>query len=394
MLPTASSTRIYNGLERFIKTKAYRYKNKKAALITNHSGVNYELKQNISLLVAEGINITTVFAPEHGIYGHQEEYSKKTSKVEKTRNLKIFNMHNLSNDKFSSLLKKNNIVIFDIQDMGMRCYTYISNLKRTMDLLVNSEIELIVLDRPNPIAPFGVDGFHLNPKFKSKYISAFPAPFIYGLTLGEAALYYKGEFLDNLHLTVIPMKNYRKNLFFTETGQPWVPPSPNLPSFRSAIIYTGVVLMEGINLSIGRGTANPFEYIGAPWIEPISLSKALNKLDLKSFKFRPVYFTPKYSKYNNEKCGGVQIFYTGGLFSATEVSFKIINYLIKTYPECKWEKWKKVYNIDYLAGSDIFRKYIIQNKSYADLKKAIYFSRRKYNKRMRNYILYKSNNNY
>jgi uncharacterized protein YbbC (DUF1343 family) len=382
------SARVYTGLEQFIRLKAFRYKGKKAALITNHSGISFNLKQNLQLLKSEGIIIKDLFAPEHGIYGHEEEYSKTKVKPDLAQKINVFNMHNISNSHFSKLLHQSDLVIFDIQDMGMRCYTYISNLKRIMDLLENSELELIVLDRPNPISFLGIDGFDLNPKFKSKHISAFPAPFIYGLTIGEAALYYEGEFLKNINLTVVPMKNYHKDLLFTETSQPWVPPSPNLPSYKSSIIYTGVVLMEGINLSLGRGTANPFEYIGAPWIEPRKFSKALNRLELKGFKFRPIYFTPKYSKYSDKKCGGVQIFYTGEKFSPVEVSYKIIKLLMKIYPQCKWEKHRKSHTIDYLAGSDVFRKYISKRKSFYQLKKDIYKSRKKFYNNMRQYYLY------
>jgi len=164
------------------------------------------------------------------------------------------------------------------------------------------------------------------------------------------------------------MKGYSRDLYYSETSLPWIPPSPNLPSYKSAIIYSFVVYCEGINISVGRGTQNPFEYIGAPWINAKEFAAELNALKLKGFAFRPVYFKPTASKFSGQRCGGVQIFLTGGKFSACETAYKLIACLKKNYREFRWHRdSSSEYGIDFLAGSDMFRKGIDENTSYEEL---------------------------
>lgn len=184
------------------------------------------------------------------------------------------------------------------------------------------------------------------------------------------------------------MRGYYRGMLFHETMLPWVPPSPNLPTYESAIIYTTMVLLEGINISLGRGTTKPFEYLGAPWIEPVSFCRDLNRLGFRNLKFRPVYFKPTFSKYEEEICGGVQIFYTGDDFSPTEVAYRLITYLFKKYPEVKWEKYRKWYDIDYLAGTDKFRRYLSGGRPWRDYRKYIRKNLKVYKKKRRRHTLY------
>ena len=184
------------------------------------------------------------------------------------------------------------------------------------------------------------------------------------------------------------MKNYRKDMFYHKTGLPWIPPSPNLPTYESSIIYTAVVLMEGLNISVGRGTAKPFEYIGAPWIEPLLFTNNLSKLGLNNFRFRPVYFKPTFSNYESQKCGGVQIFYTGGKFSPTEFSYKVIQNIMRNYNNAKWKTYKVSFQVDYLAGTDLFRRYIQEGKTYEEFRNRIEREVEKYEKKRRKYLIY------
>ncbi len=328
-LSNGNSKKITLGLENFLDNYADKYKGKRAAVITNHSGVDYYLQNNINLFRDKQIEISLIFAPEHGLYGYQNEYDKENYIEDDSSNAVIYNLHFLNQKKFRHLIKIADFIIFDMQDMGMRCYTYISSLKFVMDSIAGSQMELVLLDRPNPIGFLYIDGPFLEKKFYSKHISSFPSPLFYNMTIGEAGLYYNGEYLKNVKLTVIPMKGYWREMLYSETTLPWIPPSPNLPTYVSSIIYSAVVLLEGINISVGRGTTKPFEYIGAPWIEPVSFCKGLSELNLENFVFRPVYFEPTFSKYKNEKCGGVQILYTGGKFSPVEISYKLISYIAK-----------------------------------------------------------------
>ncbi len=388
-LPAGSPRRITLGIEDFIRNHAHRYRGKTAVLVTNHSGVDFDLRHNISLLRQEGIIIPFVLAPEHGLYGYQNYYDRRAFQPDDSYDLVVYNMHHFNAGEMASMCSIADLVIFDMQDMGMRCYTYISSLKMIMDALSGSRRELIVLDRPNPIAFLGVDGPYLDRRFFSAFISAFPSPFIYDMTIGEAARYYNGECAKNVRLTVVPMRNYRRSMLFNETSLPWVPPSPNLPAYRSAIVYTSVVLLEGITLSIGRGTPNPFEYLGAPWIEPRSFSRDLNALNLKGFRFRPVYFEPTFSHYSGKRCGGVQMFYTGGTFSPVETSYRLIQFVKSRYSQVRWIKnGNNSYIVDNLAGTDLFRKFIDEGKSYSEFSDAIRGDIRRYAMRRSRYLLY------
>jgi uncharacterized protein YbbC (DUF1343 family) len=382
------SSRVETGLEVFLEDHAHRYRGVKTILVTNHSGVDFTLRQNIGLLKARGLSIILVLAPEHGLYGYQNQFDKNLYIDEKKQNLLIYNLHKLSDNGLKLLLKSAGLVLFDIQDMGMRCYTYISNLKHIMDALKGTKTRLLVLDRPNPISFLGVDGAYLDNGFKTKFVSAFPSPFIYDMTIGEAANYYKHQYAKDVKLEIIEMDNYERDMTFIETGLPWVPPSPNLPTYESSIIYTAVVLMEGINISIGRGTTKPFEYIGAPWLEPYSFLKKIRGLGLKNFRFRPVYFKPTFSHYEGEKCGGVQIFYTGGKFSPTEFSYRVIQLLMKEYKNVFWRKYKRWYSVDHLAGTDLFRKSIDKGLAYKNFHKMIVKDVDRYKKKRKKYLLY------
>ncbi len=388
-LPVRDLRRVYTGLENFIKDYADSYRGKRAAVVTNHSGVDFELRRNIELFRNKGIEIAVVFAPEHGIYGYQNNYDKKLYIVDKTLNLLVYNLHHLDVPRIRHLMRVADIVIFDIQDMGMRCYTYISSLKMVMDALSSSHKELIVLDRPNPIGFLGADGPLLEEQFISRHISAFPSTFTYNMTIGEAALYYKSMYAKSLKLLVVPLINYRRDLYYTETMLPWVPPSPNLPTYESAIVYAAMVLLEGINISVGRGTAKPFEYIGATWIKPVAFCDGLRKLALRTFRFRPVYFKPTFSKYERMRCGGVQIFYAGGRFSPTEIAYKVIGYLRANYSrKFRWERFGGKYDIDYLVGTDTFRKAIELGKSWEEFEREITGGIVKFNEMRQNYLLY------
>ena len=386
-LPTAQGN-VQTGLDRFIRSYADDYSGKKAVLITNHSGVNRDLVLNIKLLRENGINVTMVLSPEHGLYGYENDYDSRTFYTDVSMNTIVYNLHNLSDKSLGFLLNSADFVMYDIQDMGMRCYTYISNLKWIMDAMNGTGKELIVLDRPNPIGFLGTDGPPLEKNFTTKFISSFPAPFIYNMTMGEAARYYRGECERTVNLRVIKMNNYRRDMLYSETGLPWVPPSPNLPTYGSSIIYTAIVYLEGVNISLGRGTTKPFEYIGAPWIEPVKFCKDLSRLGLHNFMFRPVRFMPTFSVYKNRSCGGAHIFYTGGKFSPTEAAYRIIRYIMNTYPEAKWTSRGSYHTIDALAGTDRMRKCIGENKTYDDFLDEQKPGLRKYARARRKYLLY------
>ena len=387
-LPVRRQKRVLTGLENFLARDAANYRGKKIALVTNHSGVDYNLSKNIDLLRAAGMEIVLAFAPEHGLYGHENDYDNSLYRVDERLNVVVYNLHHLSVEMLRFLLGPSEAVIFDIQDMGMRCYTYVSSLKQVMDALEGTAIELIVLDRPNPLGFLGIDGAYLQDGFWSRHISAFPSTFIYNLTLGEAARYYGATHARSVRLRVVPLANYRRDLLFNETMLPWVPPSPNLPTYESAIVYSAVVMLEGVNLSVGRGTTKPFEYIGAPWIEPRELARLLSGLGLPNFRFRPVYFSPTFSKYAGMRCGGVHIFYMGGAFSPMEVSYKIISAIKAAYPLLRWDYRGGRYHVDFLAGTDLFRENMDAGRPFSEFAAQIAEGQRRFDRLRKKHLLY------
>jgi len=385
----AEGERVYTGLEKFIEDYAERYRGKRAAVVTNHSGVNFRLRRNITLFREKGIELVAFFAPEHGIDGYQNVYDTRQYTESNQYNCIVYNLHHLSVHSLRHLLSIADIVIFDIQDMGMRCYTYISSLKMVIDALHRTDTEFIVLDRPNPIGFLGTDGPFLERPFVSRHISAFPSPFLYNMTIGEAARYYRGAYRKQVKLLVVPLENYCREQSYIRTMLPWVPPSPNLPTYESSVVYTAMVFLEGINVSVGRGTAKPFEYIGAPWIDPHALCDRLKNLKLRSFRFRPVYFKPTFSKYRWKKCGGVHLFYVGGRFSPTEMAYRMIAIIREMYPaRFRWERYGRMYDIDYLAGTDTFRRALDTGRSFADFRKGIMPGVERFEEKREKFLLY------
>ncbi len=387
-LPAKRQKRVYTGLENFIGGDVRDYRGKKVALVTNHSGVDYNLGKNIDLLRRQGLEIVFACAPEHGLYGYENDYDSRLYQMDSRLNVVVYNLHHLTVGQLRHLFGLADAVIFDIQDMGMRCYTYVSSLKQVMDALNGTSIELVVLDRPNPLGFLGVDGAYLHDGFQSRHISAFPSTFIYNMTMGEAARFYRAGYAREVRLRVVPLGNYRRDLLFNETMLPWVPPSPNLPTYESAVVYSAIVMLEGVNLSVGRGTTKPFEYIGAPWIEPRELAKLLSDLNLANFRFRPVYFSPTFSKYTGMRCGGVQIFYMGGAFSPMEVSYRIITLLKNAYPQFRWDRHRGRYHVDFLAGTDSFRRHIDEGRPFAEFAGQIAGGQKEFNRQRKRHLLY------
>lgn len=386
--PARSYRRVHTGLENFARHEMPRYRGTHAALVVNHSSVDAHFRHSIDIIREGGIIIDFILAPEHGPFGERNNYDKHAYEAFDEKNLIVYHLHLFTPASLKSLLEVPDVIIFDIQDMGMRCYTYVSSLKLVMDALEGTGKKLIVLDRPNPIGFLGVSGPYLDENFYSRQVASFPATLFYEMTPGEAARYYRGEFGKKIDLAVVPLLNYSRDMYYHETKLPWVPPSPNLPTYRSAVNYTVMVLMEGINISLGRGTSNPFEFFGAPWMDPEILAGQLSSLNIKNFRFRPVYFTPTFSAYQGKLCGGVHLYYTGGSFDPVEVSYAIIKYFRKSDQHIVWRKNAKGYVIDELAGTDGFRKAIDSGLQYEAYRKQLQSEIMRFSRKRAHYLLY------
>jgi uncharacterized protein YbbC (DUF1343 family) len=243
-----------------------------------------------------------LFSPEHGIRGILDA-SVPSSTDEKT-GLQILSLYGDTRRPNDAMLDGIDTMVIDLQDVGARFYTYMTTMAYVMEESAKRKIDVVVLDRPDPIDGFQIEGPTLD-KAQLGFTGYFPMPIRYGMTLGELAKLFNAENRIGAKLTVVELKNWDRESWFDATGLPWINPSPNMRNLIQATLYPGIGAIEGTNLSVGRGTDTPFEQVGAPWIDGVKLADALNARGLAGIRFYPVRFTPASSKYANEECGGV-----------------------------------------------------------------------------------------
>ncbi len=308
---------------------------KRIGLITNPTSVDSHLNRDIELFRAHpDVKLVALYGPEHGVRGNAQAGEHVSSYFDKDYQIQVYSLYGQENSPTNTLknidqrmrsfdtqhigkkLKKEmldsvDIMVFDLQDVGMRIYTYIATMAYAMEACAEMGIPFIVLDRPNPINGITMEGPVLEyPKYSS-FIGLYPIPLRHGMTIGELARLFNEKYLSQkANLIVIPMENWKREEWYDQTALPWVLPSPNLPALDSATVYPGQVMLEGTNLSEGRGTTKPFELFGAPWIDGFLLTSKLNNLHLPGVKFREVWFTPSFSKFQGTLCGGSQIYVT------------------------------------------------------------------------------------
>ena len=328
-------------------------------LVCNHTSYDGSFRYLIDIVRKEDGDIKVVFTPEHGLYGAAYAGERVLSYHDEDYDVQVYSLYGNNRVPPIDLLKSLDFVIYDLQDIGVRWYTYISTLYYVVTSISKAGIPLLVLDRPNPLNGINVEGPILEKEFQS-FVGIAPIPVRYGLTVGELAKYYSDVLGLGGDIKVLRMKGWRRTFFWTDTSLYWIPPSPNIPTWETALIYVGSCLLEGTNISEGRGTSSPFFVLGAPWIKPRELSRELNKLNIDHLYFRPIYFRPYYSKYRDELCGGVYIHILNknknGFFNSI---VKVLKKIRELYPKFfEWKKWNDVYSIDRLAGTDKVRKII------------------------------------
>jgi len=309
---------------------------KRVGLITNPAGVDSHLESDVELFRAHpDVKLVALYGPEHGVRGNAQAGQFVPFYFDEHYQLPVFSLYGqtekppadmLTNiDQYmrsydtqhagkqpeSGMLQSVDVMVFDLQDVGTRVYTYIATMAYAMQACADAGIPFIVLDRPDPIGGVAMEGPILEyPEFSS-FIGLYSIPLRHGMTMGELAQLFNATFLPKkANLTVVPMENWTRDEWFDETSLPWVVPSPNLPTLDAATVYPGQVMLEGTDLSEGRGTTRPFEIFGAPWIDGFTLAKELNALRLPGVKFREIWFTPTFSKFSGQLCGGCQLHVT------------------------------------------------------------------------------------
>ena len=282
---------------------------RKVGLITNHTGLAADGASTVKLFSeADNVKLAALFSPEHGFAGKLDIANIGDAKDE-TTGLKIHSLYGKTRKPTKGMLDGSDTLVFDIQDIGTRFYTYISTMRNAMEAAAEHGLRFVVLDRPNPINGVTVSGPMLDPG-KESFVAAHTLPVRHGMTVGEIATMLNAELKFSLDLNVIKIEGWNRSMMWDETGLVWVNPSPNMRSLTQALIYPGIGLLETTNISVGRGTDTPFEVIGAPWIDGRQLASDLNGRGLAGVRFVPIRFTPDSSKHANKECGGVNIVVT------------------------------------------------------------------------------------
>lgn len=347
--------RTRTGLERLLHENNSAIKKKKTGLLTNHTSVNDKLDHSVDLFIEQGYDIKKIFSPEHGFRGEQTAEESIENQKDKLTGLPVVSLFPLDRASFEADMQQLELLIFDIQDIGVRFYTYIDLLAEGMAAAEKAGIPIAVLDRPNPATGAKVQG---NVK-KAGVAASFTEsglPVRHGFTVGEIARYLNVTIKSDL--TVYPMTNWKRNNWFDDTGLHWIQPSPNATGKTMCALYPGMSLLDGINVSNGIGTTRPFELAGAPWIAGHSLCHYLKEKKLQGVLFRPVNFKPFTSMYEGEVCEGVQLHVTDyQAFDPLKAVLSIYEGLWHLYPEkVKWKKKQAAnYWIDELLGTDELR---------------------------------------
>jgi uncharacterized protein YbbC (DUF1343 family) len=304
----------------------------RVGLITNHTGRDRGGRQTIDILrEAPGVKLTKLFSPEHGIRGALDD--KVSDSTDEKTGLPVYSLYGETRRPKPEHLKDLDALVFDIQDIGARFYTYISTMGYAMEEAAKARIPLYVLDRPNPINGDAVEG-PIADADRLSFISYHTIPVRHGMTVGELAQLFNEERKIGCDLRVVKLVNWRRGMWLDATGQSWVNPSPNMRSLTEATLYPGIGLLETTNLSVGRGTDTPFELIGAPWLDGQKLAAYLNARGLPGVRFMPTRFTPRASVFKEKECGGVNVIVTDrARFRPVRVGLEIAVALRRLYPQ-------------------------------------------------------------
>lgn len=381
---------MINGLDRLLLGSNPELQSKRIGLIINHTSVTADLRLSLDILLNKGFIIKAIFAPEHGFRGNAAAGEKVSHQVDKKTGIPIYSLYGDSRSPSSESMKDIDAFVFDIQDIGVRYYTYIYTLAYSMETAAKFGLDYYVLDRPNPITGEIIEGNIIDSNFDS-FVGKYGLPVRHGMTVGELATYFNHEYKMSCKLTVIKMEGWERKKWFDELGLQWVMPSPNATGIEMAALYPGTCLFEGTNVSEGRGTTRPFEMIGAPWIDAEEWYEKLQAYKLDGVIFRPTHFTPTTSKYTGELCEGLQVHIVGRkMVKPLQVALAMIETLKHLYPNnFKWmDPIKGRYFIDLLAGTDQLRLRVDRCENLVDWLKDEESKLKKFKDVQRKYLLY------
>ena len=374
----APAAPVRAGIEVLLEDSLHLVRGRRVGLITNHTGIFWATPPSPSgqggatrsaidaLNEAPDVELVALYAPEHGIRGAEEAGTTIDGGVDERTGVPIHSIYGQVRKPTPEMLEGVDALLFDMQDVGARYYTYVSTMALGMEAAGEQGIPFIVLDRPNPIRGDVVQGNVLDPAY-STFVGMYPVPMRHGMTPGELARLFVGEFGIDVQLHVVPAEGWRRDMPFDETGLPWVPPSPNIPTLESALHYPGTCLFEGTALSVGRGTDRAFQWVGAPWVDGDALALALNAHGIAGVRFEAAVFTPESpgdGKFDGVEVRGVRLVAEDSGYDATLAGVAMLVESYRAYRD-RWE-WR-VAHFDRLAGSDALRLAIEAGRSPAEI---------------------------
>ena len=374
-------------------------KGKSIGVLCNQASIDQQCQHILQLLLPlhqKGIlRIQAVFGPQHGLWGHtQDNMIEWEGYKDPYSELTIYSLYGKHRKPTNAMLSDLDIMLVDLPDIGSRYYTFIWTMALTMEACAENKISLMVLDRPNPINGNISEGTILENEYKS-FVGLYPLLQRHGMTIGEIATYLQQEYMPKLQQQIILMKGWSRKYYYPETELPWALPSPNMPSWETALVYPGMCLLEGTNLSEGRGTTRPFEIFGAPWINGRALCQKLNRLDLPGVFFRPVQFLPTFQKHRDIICEGGFIHVTDReSFRPVLSGIALLKEILLDYdrdfrwndPPYEYEYQKKP--IDILLGNGWLRFMMEEQKNLAEIRQRMDTEQQEFEKTRQNHLLY------
>jgi uncharacterized protein YbbC (DUF1343 family) len=377
---TSDSARVFTGADQLLEEPFKRLvAGKKLGLVTSQTGVNRRLESTVEMLSAStDTQLVALFAPEHGIDGDLQAGES----VQQSQ--RIYSLYGKTLSPTDEMLEGLEVLVFDIQDVGSRFYTFQATMLKSMRAAAKKGISFIVLDRPVPINGIAIEGPVLEHGFES-FVGIHTIPNRHGMTLGELAGMFNAELNLGLNLHVVPLVNWTRSSWFDETGLIWIQPSPNMPTLETANVYPGFCLVEGTNLSEGRGTTRPFQLIGAPWLDHRTLAENLNALKLPSVYFRPQHFVPTFSKHAGESCLGIEVHVQDrDRFRPVSAAIHFLVQARKLHPT----EFQFNQGFDRLAGNSWVRENILEGKSARQIIDAWQPALEEFRERRARYLLY------
>lgn len=360
-MPDMNSARVHTGLERLLSEKGWlsRLAGKRVGLVAHPASILPDLSHAARALLEAGVNLTALFGPEHGYSGAAPDAQAVGFTHDRLTGLPVFSLYGHGFAPPAEGLAMSDLLIYDMQDIGCRFYTYISTLFYVLQSAGQTGLPVWVCDRPNPIGGLAVEGPGVEDAYRS-FIGIADIPIRHGMTAGELALLFNDRLPKPAELEIISMSGWQRRMTFAETGLPWVAPSPGMPSLQTALVYPGTCFFEGVNLSDGRGTAQPFELAGAPWLDAHALAASLNALDLPGVRYRAAWFTPASGKFKGQLCAGVQTHVTDhAAFRSVFSGLSMLQACMRQQPERATflpDSWEGRYpHFDLLAGSPALR---------------------------------------